>query len=379
MCTGGVCAPPTCSDGVQNQGETGLDCGGPCAPCLLPCSTRPGNVVRWDLPNQPGWMALGAGSQVWLTEEWAGRLARLDPASNVLTEWASPSPYAFGVGIDAAGSVWFAGWPQTLYSLDPVTSTMTSWNVAANLPFIVDAGGVVAFGEYSGNSIDTLNPATGTLTRWAIPTPGSSPEGLDLAPDGSLWFGEDTGLKIGRLDPLTGTISEWAVPSPTGLRFSVHAQSSTAIWFTETGSDKVARLDMTSNQITEWTVPAAGSEPFGLTEDAAGLIWFGLDNAYNLGRLDASAGGGVVTVVLPTTHTVVPSVGVAGAASAVVAPTTTTLSPVAGSAGPSFAGGIKTWSTGARTSSVAVDVDQTIWANSYFDSAIVHLDANGCR
>ena len=25
--------PPTCSDGIQNQGETGIDCGGPCAAC----------------------------------------------------------------------------------------------------------------------------------------------------------------------------------------------------------------------------------------------------------------------------------------------------------------------------------------------------------
>ncbi|MBK7389722.1 MAG: hypothetical protein IPI23_11835 [Bacteroidetes bacterium] len=23
----------TCSDGIQNQGETGIDCGGPCAAC----------------------------------------------------------------------------------------------------------------------------------------------------------------------------------------------------------------------------------------------------------------------------------------------------------------------------------------------------------
>ena len=30
-----VYVPPTCSDGVQNQGETGVDCGGPCAPCNL--------------------------------------------------------------------------------------------------------------------------------------------------------------------------------------------------------------------------------------------------------------------------------------------------------------------------------------------------------
>ena len=31
---GGPCAAcPTCNDGIQNQEETGLDCGGPCAAC----------------------------------------------------------------------------------------------------------------------------------------------------------------------------------------------------------------------------------------------------------------------------------------------------------------------------------------------------------
>ena len=30
---GGVCA--TCSDGVQNQGEAGVDCGGPCSACAV--------------------------------------------------------------------------------------------------------------------------------------------------------------------------------------------------------------------------------------------------------------------------------------------------------------------------------------------------------
>ncbi|NNK81451.1 MAG: zinc metalloprotease, partial [Flavobacteriales bacterium] len=32
FCVGGGPAP-TCDDGIQNQGETGVDCGGPCAPC----------------------------------------------------------------------------------------------------------------------------------------------------------------------------------------------------------------------------------------------------------------------------------------------------------------------------------------------------------
>ncbi len=34
--TGG--APPTCSDGIQNQGEAGIDCGGPCTACAPTCS-----------------------------------------------------------------------------------------------------------------------------------------------------------------------------------------------------------------------------------------------------------------------------------------------------------------------------------------------------
>ena len=32
-CGGPCSACPTCDDGIQNQGETGIDCGGPCAPC----------------------------------------------------------------------------------------------------------------------------------------------------------------------------------------------------------------------------------------------------------------------------------------------------------------------------------------------------------
>ncbi|HEY3500508.1 MAG TPA: carbohydrate-binding domain-containing protein [Polyangiaceae bacterium] len=31
-----ACIPATCSDGVKNQGETGVDCGGPCAACAPP-------------------------------------------------------------------------------------------------------------------------------------------------------------------------------------------------------------------------------------------------------------------------------------------------------------------------------------------------------
>jgi len=37
--------PATCSDGVQNQGETGIDCGGPCNPCITTPPPSPFNTL----------------------------------------------------------------------------------------------------------------------------------------------------------------------------------------------------------------------------------------------------------------------------------------------------------------------------------------------
>lgn len=39
---GGPCDPcPTCTDGIQNQGEEAVDCGGPCKPCPTTTTTKP--------------------------------------------------------------------------------------------------------------------------------------------------------------------------------------------------------------------------------------------------------------------------------------------------------------------------------------------------
>ena len=42
-----VCAEPTCTDGFKNQGEEGVDCGGPCPPCERPTLERPGTIARF--------------------------------------------------------------------------------------------------------------------------------------------------------------------------------------------------------------------------------------------------------------------------------------------------------------------------------------------
>src|SRR5689334_14972806 len=37
-----LCSGTNCSDGIKNQNETGIDCGGPCPPCRPPANCSDG-------------------------------------------------------------------------------------------------------------------------------------------------------------------------------------------------------------------------------------------------------------------------------------------------------------------------------------------------
>ena len=48
ICYEGICTPSTCYNGVKDNGETGIDCGGPCAPCVavpLPVIPSPYYII----------------------------------------------------------------------------------------------------------------------------------------------------------------------------------------------------------------------------------------------------------------------------------------------------------------------------------------------
>jgi hypothetical protein len=59
-----VCyAAPTCNDGLQNQGEGGVDCGGPCTPCFTPpASELVGAGTKASSPNYSAVFTLGQPS-----------------------------------------------------------------------------------------------------------------------------------------------------------------------------------------------------------------------------------------------------------------------------------------------------------------------------
>ncbi|WP_299332602.1 T9SS type A sorting domain-containing protein [uncultured Psychroserpens sp.] len=65
-CGGGTPPSPTCSDGIQNGDETGVDCGGSsCAPCQTACSDNEVNLsITFDnYPEETAWTLTNSGGQ----------------------------------------------------------------------------------------------------------------------------------------------------------------------------------------------------------------------------------------------------------------------------------------------------------------------------
>ncbi len=109
---GGPCAPcptvPTCNDGIQNQGETGVDCGGPCAPCSSECNisvtTSNGNVIITGLTgNENAKLFTASFDAAWECNPWNGSPCT---GNEVVTDLTAGTTYFFSVETAACGSLW---------------------------------------------------------------------------------------------------------------------------------------------------------------------------------------------------------------------------------------------------------------------------------
>lgn len=218
-CGGPNCAPcPTCFDGLQNQGETGVDCGGPCMSCSTnstptnsSCGTCPASASVTIYPSvcdQVGTSAYNLNSPI------------VNMVSCGTSTTPSPAPTCATVGSEGT-------WLHA--DLAPgVTQVQFAFN-----------GGTAANGSssswiaaYQGNNCGTLTPVTGgcqqSVEFTTIPGFGSVQivyqnffNGLDPSQDLWVFIFNDAGKAFNLNYSLVGTAGP---PSNTSC-----ASSATAI------------------------------------------------------------------------------------------------------------------------------------------------------
>jgi virginiamycin B lyase len=103
------------------------------------------------------------------------------------------------------------------------------------------------FTDYTGGNLGKLDISLGAMIMF--PTPGgsdSSPYGLTIAPDGSVWYCE-TGIQpksIIRFNPGPSTFSRTPIPFATGVVQSMAAAPDGRVYFASSDVDKVGAVEV---------------------------------------------------------------------------------------------------------------------------------------
>ena len=133
----------------------------------------------------------------------------------------------------------------------------------------------------SGNDtivcVDTNNSDPDTrATVWDIPNPGDgrlTPHGIIMDGRGYVYWSELRGDHIGELNPKTGEIKRYRLPTPGGGAHTLRADSRGGIWYSNfAGISKIGRLDLSTGEVTE-TEPTNRFSSYGITVDRQDRVW----------------------------------------------------------------------------------------------------------
>jgi virginiamycin B lyase len=166
------------------------------------------NIVRaYPVPTfggTPAGVAAAPTGHIWVSEYFAGKLALLDPQA---------ASYTSTTVIPNSAIANRSNYGRTTRPSAPVVKTITA--VAASVHYVAPA------------------KSTGWL-EYPIPTPGANAEDMRISKDGNLFFEEDGGF-LGELDPRTGMVAEYPIPSPNSGYYNI-ALGDGALWFSEAGA-----------------------------------------------------------------------------------------------------------------------------------------------
>ncbi len=156
----------------------------------------------------------------------------------------------------------------------------------------------------------------GAITTYQLPSPDRIPNGVIVAPDGSVWFGEQGVPGVGHFYP-NGTLVEYAWPFgyPGKVAGSQTCGEKTAIWTIALWGGRVWAGDERGNQLVGLD-PATGSVkevklngtdvfPYGLTVGPDNALWFTELFSSKIGRVDSN--GALAEYSLPNGNRSTPS------------------------------------------------------------------------
>ena len=239
--------------------------------------------------------SLDADSQgiIWFSESDGHQIGSLDPTTGSFVEYATtlPNSMPYGIAIDGLDNIWW-----TERNTTQVSVRLASTGQIIDFPFdplqdgptnleIDNRNRLVWVTMINEGRLASLDPFSGTITRYDIPGPGASrPHSCDIDDQGMVWFSDVAIDRIGRLDPATGNFTFFPLPTAGALTHGIIVGVRGLVWFVEINTDKVGVFFPNTGQFLE-TSTSPGGEPYFLTQAPNREIWVSEVTLPNIARL----------------------------------------------------------------------------------------------
>jgi virginiamycin B lyase len=187
---------------------------------------------------------------------------------------------AYDLAVDSNGAIWVSGSDASLVleyqSLDPTVPPVIHQLRPGSQPrgLAVAPDGSVYVAEtgtnIGGNAIARIG-RDGEVREFRAEGVGS-PWDIVIGPDGAVWFTEVGVGALGRLDPATGAMRQFPLPSRGGQPEALAVGADGALWGTEVAANRVFRMT-TGGKVREFPIPTARSLPVGIAVGRGGNLW----------------------------------------------------------------------------------------------------------
>ncbi len=195
----------------------------------------------------------GPDGMIWFTEQSGNRIGRLDPKTGKITEYPVPTPRANVYGIIASrqeNAVYFAELEgNKLGRVDVSTGRIEEFSTpTANSGvrrLAIDRSGGIWMTYNRVGKVARFDPRTKTFKEYDAPGGARSlPYTIEVDSTGHVWFNQfEASLNdLVELDPETGKMLSYRIPTGPALVRKLTVDSNNTVWYANNGQGKIGKL-----------------------------------------------------------------------------------------------------------------------------------------
>jgi len=247
----------------------------------------------------PHGLVADQNGNIWFAANSGGFIGKLEPNTGKLVAFKMPDPKATdpeSLVFDSKGVLWFTVQNANMVGkLDPASGTITLKQVpspnARPTGILVLKRGIVMFAEPGAGKIGSIVPDTFEIRELPLP-PGTRSRRIAIAPDeNTLYFTDYTGGNLGKLDISIGALIMFPTPggsdsSPYGLAITPDG----TVWYCETGNQpaNIIRFSPGSSTFSRTPIPFATSVVHSMTSAPDGRVYFASSDGDKVGAVEVS-------------------------------------------------------------------------------------------